>query len=71
MVDIKILVVEDDEAINSLLYKILTKEGYCVTSAYSGSEGRMCMSMSDYDLVILDLMLPGLTGEELIEEVNI
>ena len=37
--NINILVVEDDEDINNLLYKILDKQGYRVTSAYSGSEG--------------------------------
>ncbi|WP_035293389.1 response regulator transcription factor [Clostridium sp. KNHs214] len=68
--DISILVVEDDVDINNLLCKILTKEGYKVTGAYSGSEGRMCLERYDFQLVLLDLMLPGVSGEELISYIR-
>ncbi|WP_077369129.1 response regulator transcription factor [Anaerosalibacter sp. Marseille-P3206] len=64
--DINVLVVEDDGDINNLLYKILSKEGYNVRQAYSGSEAKMCLELYDFQLVLLDLMLPGVTGEELI-----
>lgn len=67
---ISILVVEDDVDINGLLCRILKKQNYEVISAYSGSEARMCINMYNYDLILLDLMLPGLSGEELIEEVR-
>lgn len=67
---INILVVEDDADINGLLCNILKKEEYNVRSAYSGTEAKMCMEHYDYDLIILDLMLPGVTGEELIEEIR-
>ena len=63
-----VLIVEDDSDINSLLTNILTREGYLVRSAYSGSEGKMCMEQYDYDIMLLDLMLPGISGEELISE---
>ncbi|SDP71152.1 response regulator transcription factor [Clostridium gasigenes] len=68
--DNNILVVEDDSDINGLLCNILKKEGHAVRSAYSGTEAKMCIEQYDYDLIILDLMLPGVTGEELIEEIR-
>ena len=61
-----ILVVEDDQDINNLLCKILTGAGYDCRPAYSGSEAALWAEQYDYDLVLLDLMLPGLTGEEFI-----
>ncbi|EGT3616163.1 response regulator transcription factor [Clostridium perfringens] len=65
-----ILIVEDDIDINGLLSKILTKEGYKVRQAFSGSEGKMCLEFFEFDIVLLDLMLPGITGEEFIEEIR-
>jgi len=63
---IHILVVEDDPDINNLLYKIVTTAGYDCRQAYSGSEAALLAEQYSYDLILLDLMLPGLTGEELI-----
>ena len=65
-----VLIVEDDENINELLRETLTKEGYQCTQAFSGTEARMILSMNQYDLVLLDLMLPGLSGEEVLKEVR-
>ena len=48
----KILVVEDDWDINALLCKILSQNGYDVRGAYSGSEAKMCIEKSQYDLII-------------------
>lgn len=62
-----ILIIEDDEDINRLLYKILKKEGYEVTSAYSGTEAKLLLNQEIPDLVLLDLMLPGMRGEEITE----
>lgn len=62
----QILVVEDDNSINELLCTILKKEGYQVTSAFSGTEAKLRLEQGEYDLLLLDLMLPGITGEELI-----
>lgn len=59
-----ILVVEDDTDINRLLCKILEGGGYCCRPAFSGSEAMLWAEKYDYDLILLDLMLPGLTGEE-------
>lgn len=66
----RLLVVEDDADINQLLTTVLKKEGYEVISCYSGSEAQMRLAQQPYDLVLLDLMLPGLTGEQLIEEIR-
>lgn len=68
--DISILLVEDDGDINNLLYKILSREGYNIRQAYSGSEAKMCLELYDFQLVLLDLMLPGVTGEELISQLR-
>ena len=65
-----ILIVEDDIDINGLLSKIITKEGYNVRQAFSGSEGKMCLEFFEFDIVLLDLMLPGITGEEFIKEIR-
>ena len=66
----KILIAEDDTDINDLLSNILVREGYSVRSAYSGTEAKMCLVQYDYDLLLLDLMLPGISGETLIEEIR-
>lgn len=68
--DTNILVVEDDPDINDLLHKILTKKGYRVRSAYSGSEAKLCLQQEEYHIVLLDLMIPGVTGEQLISEIR-
>lgn len=68
--NINILVVEDDVDINNLLYKILSKEGYSVRPAFSGSEAKMCLEHYDFQLVLLDLMLPAISGEELISQIR-
>lgn len=65
-----ILIAEDDADINRLLTTLLSKEGYAVTPAYSGSEADMRLQAERYDLVLLDLMLPGLTGEELLARIR-
>ena len=68
--NINILVVEDDSDINGLLSKILKKQGYNVRCAFSGTEALMCIEQYDYHLILLDLMLPGITGEELIAKIR-
>lgn len=62
----KILVAEDDAAINKLLGEILSGAGYEPVQAYSGTEAKMILDLQRLSLVILDLMLPGLTGAELL-----
>ena len=62
----KILIIEDDTNINNMVSEYLTGSGYLCTQAFSGSEGELRFSMEEFDLILLDLMLPGMTGEELI-----
>jgi len=65
-----ILVVEDDSDINYLLCTLMRKQGYQTESAFSGSEAKLLLAMKSYDLVVLDLMLPGMSGEELIADIR-
>lgn len=65
-----ILIVDDDEFINNMLLEALTKEGYNVLRAFSGSEALMVLENNKPDLVLLDLMLPGVSGEEVIKKIQ-
>ena len=60
----KILIVEDDTDINNLLKKILVTAGYDVAQAFSGTEATFYLDKDMPDLLLLDLMLPGMSGEE-------
>lgn len=61
-----IAVIEDDEPIGNLLEEALRGEGYGVLRAYSGTEAQYLLVQHTPDLVLLDLMLPGRSGEELL-----
>ena len=65
-----ILIVEDDNDINNLIYQTLTKSGYECKQAFSGTEGIMLFDMQDFELVILDLMLPGMLGEDVLNKMK-
>jgi len=65
-----ILIIDDDIHIGNVLEEILTKEGYGVIRAYSGTEALLLLSKIRPDLVLLDLMLPGLNGEEVLPEIK-
>ncbi len=66
----KILVIEDDADINRILCKYLEREAYQAIAAFSGTEARLQLKLEHFDLVMLDLMLPGISGEELIKEIR-
>ena len=66
----KILIVEDDMSIHKILEEILEQEKYEILNAYSGTEALMILEKDNIDLVLLDLMLPGLNGEEIIKKVK-
>ncbi len=63
-----ILVVEDDQMINNLLCKVLSDNGYETDSAYDGETGLTKALDKDYEMILLDLMLPKKTGEEFLAE---
>ena len=62
----KILIVDDDASIGNMLEEMLIKEGYGVLRAYSGTEALLLLREDKPDLVLLDLMLPGLSGEDVL-----
>ena len=57
-----IAIIDDDIYIGNVLEETLINEGYAVSRAYSGTEALLLLSQSRPDLVLLDLMLPGLSG---------
>lgn len=61
-----ILIIDDDVHIGDMLAEALTREGYRVSRAYSGTEALLLTEKSVPDLVLLDLMLPGLSGEQVL-----
>lgn len=61
-----ILIIDDDMHIGNMLEEALSKEGYGVLRAYSGTESLYVLSKVRPDLVLLDLMLPGLPGEDVL-----
>ena len=65
-----ILIIDDDVNINKMLDAVLTKAGYRVSHAYSGTEALLFLSGEKPDLILLDLMLPGLSGEEVLPEIK-
>lgn len=65
-----ILVVDDDIHIGNVLEELLTKEGYKVSRAYSGTETLLVLSQTKPDLILLDLMLPGLNGEDILPHIK-
>lgn len=65
-----ILIVEDDRAINELIYANLSHEGYCCARAHDGREAADLIEDNDYDLVLLDIMLPEIDGYELLDHIR-
>lgn len=65
-----ILIIDDDIYIGNAIEEVLVKEGYGVSRAYSGTEAILVLSQEKPDLILLDLMLPGLCGEEVLPQVK-
>lgn len=66
----QIMIVDDDMNIGNMLEEVLVKEHYQVLRAYSGTEAVMLLDKETPDLILLDLMLPGLTGEEVLPKIK-
>lgn len=70
MVKKTVAVIDDDEHIGNMLEDLLTREGYGVLRAYSGTEALLLLRSNRPDLVLLDLMLPGMRGEEVLPKLR-
>lgn len=66
----KILIIEDNADINNLIAEALKKADYEYRQAFSGTEGLFCVSSEKFDLAVMDLMLPGMSGEELLPKLR-
>jgi two-component system alkaline phosphatase synthesis response regulator PhoP len=68
--DKKIIIVEDDENINSLIAYNLVKEGFNVEQAFDGAKAMQRIKEEIFNIVILDIMLPGVNGFDICKEIN-
>ncbi len=64
------MVIDDDIHIGNLIEEALRREGYRVSRAYSGTEALLFLSQAKPDLILLDLMLPGLSGEAVLPRIK-
>ncbi|NUU63929.1 response regulator transcription factor [Paenibacillus agri] len=65
-----ILIIEDQEDVNHMLAESLASAGYCVKSAYTGADGLQEIHSGLYDLVLLDIMLPYKSGDEILKDMR-
>lgn len=66
----KILIVEDNVEIQDMETELLTKNGYEIVSAYSGTEALLLVEREGFDLIILDIMLPGMQGDQVLKNLK-
>lgn len=66
----KILIVEDDPQLNKMVQTLLRKNNFEVAVAFSGTEALLLLEKETFNLVLLDLMLPGLSGKEVLPKIN-
>ncbi len=68
--DKKILIVEDEKYLRELYVEMLEEEGYSVDSKANGKDGYVAIKKGGYDLVLLDVMLPGIDGLEILKRIK-
>lgn len=66
----RILIIEDDTEINNMMLEAFTRAGYRCAQAFSGTEALLRMDGGDFDLAVMDLMLPGMAGEQLLPQLK-
>ena len=66
----QILIIEDDTDINNMMASALTKAGYECKQAFSGTEAMLYLNNEKFSVIILDLMLPGKSGNSIVEEIK-
>ena len=66
----RILIVEDSRDVNAMLAETLCSEGYRVKSAYTGTDGMREAATGAFDLILLDIMLPFKSGDEILKEIR-
>ena len=62
--------IDDDEELCEEITEILTNEGYRVTTAFDGLSGKRLVEKYDYDILILDVKMPGLSGLDILESIK-
>jgi len=67
---VRILVVEDEQRLASIIKKGLSEEGFAVDTAYDGEEGQYMAESEQYDLIVLDIMLPKVSGLVICKELR-
>jgi DNA-binding response OmpR family regulator len=66
----RILIIEDDTEINNMMLEAFTRAGCRCAQAFSGTEALLRMDGGDFDLAVMDLMLPGMSGEQLLPQLK-
>ncbi len=66
----RILIVDDEEVLQDILTSLIRKEGHSPVSARTGEEALLMLSREEIDLVLLDLMLPGMSGQEVLLQIR-
>jgi two-component system response regulator PilR (NtrC family) len=67
---VNVLIIDDEEVLQDVLVSLIEKEGYKPFSARTGEEGLSILRREDIDLVLLDLMLPGMSGQDVLRQIT-